>query len=109
MTLSSYFIGISAGQLLYGPLLDRFGRKKPLFIGLLVYILASLGCVFVTDIDTFIGLRFVQAIGAVQRPLHRYMFETYFLSKIFQSVFIIDAGCRAFANVSANNCWRLCH
>jgi DHA1 family bicyclomycin/chloramphenicol resistance-like MFS transporter len=62
MTLSSYFIGISAGQLLYGPLLDRFGRKKPLFIGTLVYILASLGCVFVTDIDTFIGLRFIQAI-----------------------------------------------
>ena len=30
MTLSSYFIGISAGQLLYGPLLDRFGRKRPL-------------------------------------------------------------------------------
>lgn len=64
MTLSSYFIGISAGQLLYGPLLDRFGRKKPLFIGLLIYILASLGCVFVTDIDTFIGLRFIQAVGS---------------------------------------------
>jgi DHA1 family bicyclomycin/chloramphenicol resistance-like MFS transporter len=64
MTLSSYFVGISAGQLLYGPLLDRFGRKKPLFIGLLVYILASLGCVFVTDINTFIGLRFIQAIGS---------------------------------------------
>ncbi len=64
LTLSSYFIGISAVQLLYGPLLDRFGRKKPLFIGMLVYILASLGCVFVTDIDTFIGLRFIQAIGS---------------------------------------------
>ncbi len=64
MTLSSYFIGISAGQLLYGPLLDRFGRKKPLFIGLLVYILASLGCAFVSDIDTFIGLRFIQAVGS---------------------------------------------
>lgn len=64
MTLSSYFIGISAGQLLYGPLLDRFGREKPLFIGLLIYILASLGCVFVTDIDTFIGLRFIQAVGS---------------------------------------------
>jgi DHA1 family bicyclomycin/chloramphenicol resistance-like MFS transporter len=64
MTLSSYFIGISAGQLLYGPLLDRYGRKKPLFIGLLVYILASLGCVFVQDIYTFIGLRFIQAIGS---------------------------------------------
>lgn len=64
MSLSSYFIGISAGQLLYGPLLDRFGRKKPLFIGLLVYILASLGCVYVADIDSFILLRFVQAIGS---------------------------------------------
>jgi len=64
MSLSSYFIGISAGQLLYGPLLDRFGRKKPLFIGLSVYILASLGCVYVTDIDLFIFLRFIQAIGS---------------------------------------------
>ncbi|MFT5715097.1 MAG: DHA1 family bicyclomycin/chloramphenicol resistance-like MFS transporter [Flavobacterium sp.] len=64
MTLSSYFIGISAGQLLYGPLLDRYGRKKPLFIGLLVYVFASLGCVFVKDIDTFIGLRFIQAVGS---------------------------------------------
>src|SRR6187402_1911008 len=52
-SLSSYFIGISAGQLLYGPLLDRFGRKKPLYCGLLVYILASLGCAFATDIDAF--------------------------------------------------------
>ncbi|MBZ4035130.1 multidrug effflux MFS transporter [Flavobacterium sp. 17A] len=64
MSLSSYFIGISAGQLLYGPLLDRFGRKKPLFIGLLVYILASLGCIYVADIDAFIFLRFIQAIGS---------------------------------------------
>jgi len=64
MSLSSYFIGISAGQLLYGPLLDRFGRKKPLFIGLLVYILASLGCIYVADIDQFIFLRFIQAIGS---------------------------------------------
>ncbi|GIZ10575.1 multidrug effflux MFS transporter [Flavobacterium sp. UMI-01] len=64
MTLSSYFIGISAGQLLYGPLLDRFGRKKPLFLGLMVYIIASLGCVFVNDISLFIGLRFIQAVGS---------------------------------------------
>ena len=64
LSLSSYFIGISAGQLLYGPLLDRFGRKKPLYIGLLVYILASVGCAVTTDIDAFILLRFVQAVGS---------------------------------------------
>jgi len=63
-SLSSFFIGISGGQLLYGPLLDRFGRKKPLFVGLSVYIIASILCAFVTDVDTFIALRFVQAIGS---------------------------------------------
>ena len=64
LTLSSYFIGISVGQLIYGPLLDRFGRKKPLYFGLLVYILASFACYFVTSIDYFIGFRFIQAIGS---------------------------------------------
>ncbi|MES2826887.1 MAG: multidrug effflux MFS transporter [Bacteroidota bacterium] len=64
LSLSSFFIGISAGQLLYGPLLDRFGRKKPLYIGLVIYIIASLGCVFATSIDVLIVLRFVQAIGS---------------------------------------------
>lgn len=64
LSLSSYFIGIASGQLLYGPLLDRFGRKNPLYAGLLVYILASIGCALVTDIDTFIALRFIQAVGS---------------------------------------------
>ena len=64
LSLSGFFIGISAGQLLYGPLLDRFGRKKPLFIGLTVYILASAGCALSTSIDMLIAMRFVQAIGS---------------------------------------------
>ncbi|MDB5241194.1 MAG: multidrug effflux transporter [Spirosoma sp.] len=64
LSLSSYFIGISAGQLLYGPLLDRFGRKKPLYMGLMLYVLASAACLFTHSVDTLIALRFVQAIGS---------------------------------------------
>ncbi len=64
LSLSGFFIGISAGQLLYGPLLDRFGRKKPLYIGLTLYILASAGCAMATSINALIILRFVQAIGS---------------------------------------------
>lgn len=64
LSLSSFFIGISAGQLLYGPLLDRFGRKKPLYIGLVIYILASFGCLSVHSINALIVLRFVQAVGS---------------------------------------------
>jgi DHA1 family bicyclomycin/chloramphenicol resistance-like MFS transporter len=43
LSLSSFFIGISAGQLIYGPLLERYGRKKPLYVGLSIYLLASVG------------------------------------------------------------------
>ncbi|MGI4022435.1 MAG: multidrug effflux MFS transporter [Janthinobacterium lividum] len=64
LSLSSFFIGISAGQLLYGPLLDRFGRKKPLYIGLVIYILASFGCMTANSIQALIVLRFVQAVGS---------------------------------------------
>lgn len=63
ITLSSYFVGLASGQLFYGPLMDRFGRKKPLFVGLFIYICASIACVFTTSIDTLILLRFIQAAG----------------------------------------------
>ncbi|MCV9934384.1 multidrug effflux MFS transporter [Flavobacterium sp. LS1R47] len=94
MSLSSYFIGISAGQLLYGPLLDRFGRKKPLFVGLMVYILASLGCIFVTDIDTFIGLRFLQAVGSCAATVAsvamvRDLFPVKDIPKVFSMLMLV--------------------
>src|ERR1700761_9679623 len=44
LSLSSYFIGFAIGQILYGPLLDRFGRKKTLYTGLILYIIATVGC-----------------------------------------------------------------
>jgi DHA1 family bicyclomycin/chloramphenicol resistance-like MFS transporter len=63
LTLSSYFIGLAAGQVVYGPLLDRFGRKPPLTVGLILFIIASIGCAFAPDVYVLIGLRFVQALG----------------------------------------------
>lgn len=63
LSLSSYFIGLAVGQLFYGPLLDRFGRKKPLYAGLGLFILASIACACAPSIEWLIGLRVVQAIG----------------------------------------------
>jgi DHA1 family bicyclomycin/chloramphenicol resistance-like MFS transporter len=63
LSLSSYFIGLSFGQLIYGPLLDKFGRKKPLYVGLCIYLAASVGCMMAGSINMLIGLRFIQAIG----------------------------------------------
>jgi DHA1 family bicyclomycin/chloramphenicol resistance-like MFS transporter len=63
LSLSSFFIGVSAGQLLYGPLLDRYGRKKPLYGGLALYIVATVLCMQAKDIHVLIVLRFFQAVG----------------------------------------------
>lgn len=63
LSLSSYFIGIALGQIFYGPLLDRFGRKRPLYAGLTLYILGSFGCYMAPGINALVAFRFIQAIG----------------------------------------------
>jgi DHA1 family bicyclomycin/chloramphenicol resistance-like MFS transporter len=62
-TLSAYFVGIALGQLIYGPASDRYGRTKPLYVGLVVFALASIGCAFATSITQLVVLRFLQALG----------------------------------------------
>ena len=64
LSLSSYFIGLAIGQLIYGPLMDRYGRKKPLYAGLGLYIVATAICMQARDINTLIILRFIQALGS---------------------------------------------
>ena len=63
LTLSGFTIGFATGQLIYGPLSDRFGRKWVLIGGIALYVVASVLCALETDIDALIALRFVQALG----------------------------------------------
>src|SRR5690554_1229542 len=56
-TLTSYFLGIGLGQLMFGPLSDRYGRKKPTIVGLIVFALSALAIYFTPSIDVFIGIR----------------------------------------------------
>lgn len=62
-TLSSFFFGICLGQLVNGPLLDHFGRKNVLYVGLSVYVISSFGSAFSTTVEQLIVWRFFQAIG----------------------------------------------
>ena len=62
-SVSGYFIGLALGQLFYGPLLDRFGRKPPLYAGLSLFVVASLGCIAVRSPGLFIAFRLLQALG----------------------------------------------
>jgi len=96
LSLSSFFIGISAGQLLYGPLLDKFGRKKPLYFGLALYIFSSFLCLAVTDVNQLIVLRFVQAIGSCATAVAsvamvRDLFSVDESPKVFASLMLVIA------------------
>ena len=63
LSVSAYFLGFAVGQILYGPLLDRFGRKRPLYIGLSLYIIATIICSTSTTINELLILRFIQALS----------------------------------------------
>jgi DHA1 family bicyclomycin/chloramphenicol resistance-like MFS transporter len=64
MTLSAFLLGFAVGQFVYGPVSDRIGRKPVLLFGLGLFVVASAACALAPSIETLIGGRFVQALGA---------------------------------------------
>ena len=94
LSLSSFFIGISLGQFIYGPLLDRYGRKKPLLIGLFLYLVASIMCAFAQSADMLIALRLLQALGGcagmvASRAMVRDIFSVAENAKIFSLLMLV--------------------
>ena len=69
LTLSTFFLGFGGGQLIYGPLADRFGRLRPLLAGLALFIVASVGCALASNLHTLLAFRFLQAIGGCAGPV----------------------------------------
>ena len=63
-TLSVFFVGLALGQLFYGPISDRVGRRVPLLFGCAMYTLVSLLCMFAPSVAWLMGLRFFQALGS---------------------------------------------
>ena len=94
LSLSSFFIGISIGQFIYGPLLDRFGRKKPLYAGIGLYLIASALCALATSADSLIALRFLQALGGcagmvASRAMVRDLFDVADNAKVFSMLMLV--------------------
>jgi len=93
-TLTSFFIGMAFGQAVYGPLADRYGRKPPLYAGLLVYIVASVGCALAANAPILIAARFVQAVGGcagivIARAVVRDRFDAHSSARIYSLLMLV--------------------
>jgi DHA1 family bicyclomycin/chloramphenicol resistance-like MFS transporter len=89
MSLTAFFITFALGQLIYGPVSDMFGRKGPLYFGIGLFAIASVGCALSTSIEMLIGFRVLQGLGgaagmviarAIVRDLHSGVEEAKLLS-----------------------------
>ncbi len=93
-TVATFFLGFAAGQLFYGPITDRFGRKLPLYFGVGLFTIASALCAGMPSIEAMIALRFVEALGAcagtvVSRAMVRDLFPPEESARIFSTLMLV--------------------
>ena len=94
LTLSTFFLGFALGQAVYGPISDRFGRRPPLFAGLSLFAVASVGCAYAPTIEALTALRFLQAVGAcagmvIARAMVRDLFDVRDAVRVFSTLMLV--------------------
>jgi DHA1 family bicyclomycin/chloramphenicol resistance-like MFS transporter len=93
-TVAAFFVGLALGQLVYGPLSDRIGRRAPVLVGVAIYLVATLGCAFATSIPMMVSFRLLQALGGcagvvVARAVVRDRFDHQESARIFSTLMLI--------------------
>lgn len=96
LTITGFLIGFSVAQIFWGPISDRFGRKRPLALGMLLFIIGTVGCAMSYDISHMIFWRVVQAFGGctgpmISRAMVRDMFGVTKAAQMLSTLMIIMA------------------
>jgi MFS transporter, DHA1 family, multidrug resistance protein len=96
LTVSGYLIGFSLGQLLWGPIGDQHGRRLPVAIGLVLFVIGSAGCALADSAGVMIGWRIVQAVGAcagvvLSRAMVRDLYEGYRAAQMLSTLMTVMA------------------
>ncbi|WP_151975254.1 MFS transporter, partial [Acinetobacter junii] len=94
LSLAAYFVGRAIGQLLYGPIADRFGRRPPLLAGVTLFTLASVACALAPSLEWLIAARFIQALGGcagmvVSRAVVRDLCDPVSSAKVFSQLMLV--------------------
>ncbi len=93
-TLASFFLGLTVGQILYGPIADKYGRKPPLYFGLSLYVVASAACALAPTIGSLISLRFLQALSGcagmvVARAVVRDLYDRQESARVYSVLLMV--------------------
>lgn len=100
--LTASMIGMAAGQLIFGAFSDKYGRKRPLIIAMLLFIISTVLCIFSPDIESFIILRFIQGIaGAGGIVMSRCIATDIFTGKELAKTLAIVSAINGIAPISA--------
>jgi len=104
LSLTACLIGLALGQIIAGPVSDQRGRKIPLLIGLLVYVLASLLCAWPTSIEALIACRFIQGIAGaagivISRAISRDMYSGAALTRFSATLMLVNGAAPILAPI----------
>lgn len=94
LSLTSYFVGICIGQIFCGPLVDRYGRRVPILVGLCLFMVASVGCGLATGLYALVSLRFLLALGGcvgmvASRAIIRDLYSPEEMPKVFSTLMLV--------------------
>ncbi|MFP3990948.1 Bcr/CflA family multidrug efflux MFS transporter [Streptomyces sp. E11-3] len=95
LTLTACLAGMALGQLVVGPMSDKWGRRRPLLVGLLVYILATAICAFAPTAELLIGFRLLQGLAGsagivIARAVVRDLYDGMEMARFFSTLMLIS-------------------
>lgn len=95
LTLTSCLAGMAVGQLVVGPMSDRWGRRRPLLIGMIVYVIATALCALAPNASLLIGLRLLQGLAGaagivISRAVVRDLYDGNAMARFFSTLMLVS-------------------
>ncbi|MET9516542.1 Bcr/CflA family multidrug efflux MFS transporter [Streptomyces sp. NPDC002994] len=112
LTLTACLAGMALGQLVVGPMSDRFGRRKPLLLGMMVYVVATAICAFAPSIELLIAFRLLQGLAGaagivIARAVVRDLYDGVEMARFFSTLMLISGVAPVIAPVIGGQVLRL--